>query len=120
MSEVIALDPYLKQGDNEILIIGKNAGQQPNAAGLIFEASIKLADGTEQTIATSADWQWTASQPNARAQFRSPPTDWQAAAEIKPAAVWTGRVGEALPAMLHQAAAGAIRPVRAALAGRPA
>jgi uncharacterized protein DUF1549/uncharacterized protein DUF1553/cytochrome c len=113
--EVVALDAYLKPGDNEIIIVGKNAGAGPNAAGLIFEASIKLADDTQTTVATSADWQWTAAQPNARGQFRSPPTDWQPAVEIKPAAAWNSRVGQVLPALLHQVAAGPIRMVRASL-----
>ena len=109
------LEPYLKAGDNEILIVGKNAGQQAGTAGLIFEASIRLPDGSEQSIVTNADWQWTTSQPNPRGQFRSPPTDWQPAAEITATAAWTNRVGDSLAAMLHQAAAGPIRPVRAAL-----
>jgi hypothetical protein len=113
--EVVALEPYLKAGDNEILIVGKNGGQQPNAAGLIFEASLKLADGTEQTIATGSDWQWTTAQPDAKGKFAKPPMDWQTAAELKPASFWTDRVGDALAAMLHQAGRGPIRPVRAAL-----
>jgi Protein of unknown function (DUF1549)/Protein of unknown function (DUF1553)/Planctomycete cytochrome C len=113
--EVVALEPQLKAGSNEILIVAKNAGRQPNAAGLVFEARIKGNDNSALTIATNADWQWTAAQPDARGRFQQQPTDWKSAVEIKPAAVWASRVGESLPLMLHQAAAGPIRMVRASL-----
>src|SRR5439155_6782540 len=103
--EVVPLESSLKQGDNEILIVGKNAGRGPNAAGLIFEAAIKLADDKDVTVATGAGWQWTAAQPDARGKFKAPP-DWQPAVEIKPAAVWTIRVGQALPTMLQHGTAG--------------
>src|SRR5207237_1823676 len=83
--EVVPLESHLKSGDNEIMIVGKNAGRGPNAAGLIFEAVVKLHDGTEQSIATSGEWQWTAAQPDARGKFKQPPSDWQPAVEIQPA-----------------------------------
>ncbi|MBW8885425.1 MAG: hypothetical protein JF612_11790, partial [Planctomycetia bacterium] len=113
--ELVPLEPYLKAGNNEILIVGKNAGRGPNAAGLIFEALIKTPDGKETTVATSGEWRWTSIQPDARGRFKDQPSDWQAAVEITPAAVWTNRVGSVLPAMLHQAASGPTRMVRAAL-----
>ncbi len=113
--EIIPLEPYLRAGNNEIIIVAKNAGRGPNAAGLIFEAIVKLPDGTETNIATNSAWQWTKAQPDARGRFKDQPTDWQPAVEIQPATVWTSRVGSALPAMLHQAASGPLRMVRASL-----
>jgi hypothetical protein len=114
-AEVVALEPYLKAGNNELIIVGKNAGRSPNAAGLIFEALIKLSDDKEITIGTASDWQWTAAQPDAKGRFKVAPTDWQPAVEIPPARFWTERVGKSLPALLHQAAAGPVRMVRASL-----
>src|SRR5262249_62169371 len=105
----------LKKGYNAHLIVGKNAGAAQNDAGLIFEASITLPDGKEETVATSADWQMTAAQPDAKGKFNGSQPRWQSALEIKPAAVWTSRVGQALPAMLQQASAGPLRIVRASL-----
>jgi hypothetical protein len=114
-AEIVPLDAYLKAGSNEILIVAKNAGRAPNIAGLIFEASIKLADDRDINVATAADWQWTAAQPDAKGKFKEPPTDWQPAIAIKPAAVWTARIGETLPKLLHHAAVGPLRMVRASL-----
>jgi hypothetical protein len=113
--ELVPLEPYLKAGNNEVLIVGKNTGRGPNAAGLIFEALIKTPDGTRTTVATNAGWAWTTAQPDARGRFKDQPGDWQAAVEITPATVWTERVGNVLPGLLHQAAASPIRMVRAAL-----
>jgi Protein of unknown function (DUF1549)/Protein of unknown function (DUF1553)/Planctomycete cytochrome C len=113
--EVVPLEAHLKAGANEITIAAKNAGTGPNAAGLIFEARIKLPDDTEMTVATGADWQWTAAQPNARGKLAETANDWQPAVEIKPSPAWTARVGDSLPNLLHQALSGPIRMVRAAL-----
>ncbi len=73
--ELVSLDAQLKAGDNEILIVAKNTGNTPNAAGLIFAAAIKLTDGTEQTIATDSDWEWTTTLPDARGRFPAPPAN---------------------------------------------
>ena len=67
------------------------------------------------TVSSGADWQWTAKLPDAKGRFKQPPTDWQTAVEIRPAKFWTERVGKSLPALLHQAAAGPVRMVRASL-----
>jgi hypothetical protein len=153
-AELVSLDSSLKAGDNEILIVGKNTGNSPNAAGLIFQASIQLADGSEQTIASNEDWEWTTVIPDAKGRFPTPPAnqpdaqaraknqstpapkanakakrlaakatdasanftiDWQPAAIVTPISAWTARVGDSLPALLHQAASGPIRMVRASL-----
>jgi hypothetical protein len=152
--ELVSLDSATKVGDNEILVVAKNTGNSPNAAGLIFQTSIQLAGGEVQTIATDENWQWTTAVPDARGRFPTPPanqpdaqarakyqstpppkanakakrqaakaadapagstTDWQPAVVITPIPAWTTRVGETLPALLHQAASGPIRTVRASL-----
>jgi hypothetical protein len=139
--ELVSLDSQLKAGDNEIVIVGKNTGNAPNVAGLIFQASVKLADGTEQTIATDSEWEWTTTLPDARGRFPAPPAadqpaaaakaeakakrraakaagsmiEWEPAVVVMPNPAWTARVGETLPALLAQGTAGPIRMVRAAL-----
>jgi hypothetical protein len=118
--EIVPLEPYLKAGNNEIVIVAKNGGRQPNIAGLIFESNIKLLGAPDkstltQSIATSADWQWSASIPNARGRFTEPPTDWQPAVEIKPTAAWSGRISDNLKALLAHGASGPLRMVRASL-----
>ncbi len=59
----VALKGVLKKGDNTIVAVATNAGNSPNPAGLFFEARIKLADGSEQTISTDEKWQWSATVP---------------------------------------------------------
>lgn len=137
--ELVPLDAQLKAGDNEILIVAKNTGNSPNPAGLIFAASLKLLDGTEQTIATDSTWDWTTTLPDARGRFPTPSAgqpgeatktdakakrrakaadatiDWQPAAIVTPNPAWTASVGGPLLALFHQGSSGPIRMARAAL-----
>lgn len=53
---VIDLKPHLQLGTNEILIIGKNAGNGPNAAGLYFQALLKQGE-TTSTLNSDTSWQ---------------------------------------------------------------
>lgn len=90
--------PSLKKGRNELLIIAKNAGSGPNAAGLFFEA--RLGD---MTIASDESWQWTATLPDKKSgKFAKQPSDWQAAAVVKGAAVWMGRLQSPIAQLLSQ------------------
>jgi hypothetical protein len=134
-AELVSLDSSLKAGDNEILIVGKNTGNSPNAAGLIFQASVQLIDGSTQIIATNEDWEWTTAIPDAKGRFPNPddtaakdaaakdakakakrrPAEWQPAAIVSPISAWTTRVGDSLPLLLHQGTSGPIRMVRASL-----
>ncbi|WDI43873.1 DUF1549 domain-containing protein [Bremerella sp. P1] len=100
----------LKQGANEVLIVAKNAGSGPNAAGLFFEA--RLAD----TIVSSDDtWQWTAQVPNGSGKFKKQPEDWQPAAVVKGQEVWMGRLRPVMAQMLSQGIDGQRYMVRASL-----
>ncbi len=113
--EVVPLDPYLKVGTNEILIVGKNAGSGPNLAGLFFEARLRDADGSETTVATDASWQWTSLVPNAKARFPKKPADWKPITVVAKSGVWTSRIGGALESSLAQALHAPPRMVRASL-----
>jgi hypothetical protein len=128
-AELVSLDSSLKAGDNEILVVCKNTGNSPNAAGLIFQASIHLADGAEQSIASNEEWEWTTAIPDAKGRFPNPDdaakdgkargkrrsADWEIAAIVPPIPAWTTRVADSLPALLHQGTSGPIRMVRASL-----
>ena len=87
----------------------------PNPAGLIFEARLRLPDGSEQTIASDEQWQWTATAPNGQGKFPQEPTDWQAAAPVSNPTVWAGRANPEMLLVLSQAASGPPRMVRASL-----
>lgn len=114
--EAVALAPHLKAGANDFVIVAKNGGAGPNPAGLIFEARVRLADGTEATVATGADWEWTKAAPNPNnGRFAKDPGDWRPATPVKNPGVWSGRVGGDLRSLLSQAASGSTRMVRASL-----
>lgn len=118
--ELVSLQPQLKAGANQILIVARNAGSGPNPAGLIFEARITpaAADGQasdEIVIGTDGRWQWSPSVPDARGRFRGEPPDWHAAAVIAAPQVWAGRTDAQLRSLLTQATQGEVRMVRASL-----
>lgn len=113
--ETVPFEGALKAGANEILIVAKNGGESPNPAALVFEAVLRMPDKTEQSIATNADWEWTASVPEGNGKFKKPPTDWKTAAVVENPGVWSSRVNPEMLAILTQAAGGSVRMVRASL-----
>ncbi|MFO1044678.1 MAG: DUF1549 domain-containing protein [Planctomycetaceae bacterium] len=113
--EAVSLETALKQGANEIVIVAKNAGAAPNPAGLVFEARLTLADKSTQTIASGADWEWTSAAPDGNGKFKKAPADWKPAVPVENAAVWSGRAGPELLAILNSSSAGSVRMVRASL-----
>ena len=105
----------LKAGANELLVVAKNGGSGPNAAGLFCEVRIGGADGTDGTYGTDGSWEWNSKLPNANGRFpRGEPTDWQPAAVVEHAHVWSKLDGP-LAALLARGASGADLMVRAAL-----
>ena len=112
--EGVSLDANLRAGDNEIVIVGKNAGADPNPAGIFCELFIRLADGSTQVVSTDATWEWTAAQPGADGKFKKPPTDWAPAVPGANQAIWS-RVNSDLLSQLVHAAIKPQKMVRASL-----
>ncbi|QDU73641.1 Planctomycete cytochrome C [Bremerella volcania] len=100
----------LKKGANEILIVAKNAGSGPNAAGMLFEARLD-----DQVIASDETWQWTAQVPKGSGKFEKLPDDWQPAAVTKAQEVWMARLRPVMAQMLSQGIDGQRYMVRASL-----
>ncbi len=101
----------LTRGDNEVLIVAKNAGNGPNAAGLFFEA--RLGDTT--VVASDDTWQWTTQVPSGSGKFSQQPDDWKSASVVKGQAVWMGRLQPVITQMLSQGIDGQRYMVRASL-----
>lgn len=95
--QVVNLKPLLKQGENQILIIGKNGGAGPNAAALYFQAQLQqgnesamiLSDATWQataasngTVPVSAQWTKAVAVPNQRGWDSNAEKMQQAQAQI--------------------------------------
>ena len=112
--EGISLESHLKAGENEILIVGKNAGSSPNPAAIFCELFIQMANKPSLTISTDATWQWTAAQPGPNGKFKAEPTDWAPAIPVTNQQVWSAVQGDLLSQLIHSA----VQPqsmVRAAL-----
>ena len=77
------LAPFLRAGANDIVVVGRNGGNAPNAAALWFQAYVQTADGKEVALATDKTWQWSAAGPDAQGRL-------VASAAWKPAAVIVG------------------------------
>jgi hypothetical protein len=114
------LSSALLKGANEIVVVGRNAGQKPNVAALLFQAIVELKGGARVKLATDASWEWTKSVPNARGAFaapkaktKSPDVVWQPVALVRSEA-W--RAAEARMAeMLAGVAGTSSLPARASL-----
>ena len=113
--EAIALETRLKVGLNTIMIVAKNGGTAPNPAGVIFEARIKLADGSNVTIGTDATWETLLVPPDAKGKFKGEPQVSNTAVEVANSALWNVKIGKQLATQLAQAATSAQPMVRASL-----
>jgi hypothetical protein len=101
--EPVALEGYLHQGTNQVLVVAGNAGAEPNPAGLFFEARLRFADGSEQRIVSDPSWEWVVKLPDGQGRYGQEPTDWQPAVVIANPGVWTTRLGDTPRAALAQA-----------------
>ena len=114
--EAIALETRLTAGANEIILVAKNGGTDPNPAGVIFEARLKFADGSTETIATDTTWEVLKSPPDAKGKFKSEPATAEGnAVAVANSALWNVKVGKQLATQLAQAATSAQPMVRASL-----
>lgn len=107
----------LKAGSNDIVIIAKNAGSGPNAAGAYFEAHVKFTDGKSQTIVTDNTWEFHPSAPKGKEGRLGalPKQGWKPVTVVKALAAWTALIQKQAPALLAQATQGSLQPVRASL-----
>ena len=112
--ELVSLISHLKTGDNELLIVAKNAGNGPNPAGLMCEVRTWSEESGWQVIGTGTDWEVSKSSPNANGRFAQEPDDWQPAIVLSQP-VWNARVMPQLTSMLLQGEVAEPRMVRASL-----
>jgi hypothetical protein len=79
----------VKEGSNTLIVTAANASAGGPAAVRV-ELRCRLADGTLQTVATDAAWQWTTKKPDAKGVFPKgkEPTDWAAAAAVQDQTTW--------------------------------
>tara|TARA_R110002072_G_scaffold302710_2_gene487900 strand:+ start:544182 stop:546608 length:2427 start_codon:yes stop_codon:yes gene_type:complete len=107
----------LKQGENTIVILGKNAGNAPNLAGLFFAAKINFADGESLTIKSDSSWQFASKFPE-KAPVRRwtlQELNWQPVTVVPPIEPWKKAIDPVAPRLLVQASRGSALMVRASL-----
>lgn len=106
---LVDLKPHLKNGANEILLIGKNGGSAPNGAALYFQARLK--QGKEAVMMNSdATWQATAA-PNGNVPANA---TWQNAVAVPAQNNWDSIADKIQQAQAQMAGGGGLR-VRASL-----
>ena len=110
----VVLTSHLRQGTNEILVVGRNGGDSPNPAALYFEARLKFKNGTAETIATDASWEGTTAEPDGKGRFNEPPA-WKPAVVPTNTQVWMSRVKDNLKTALVRTTLNESSPVRASL-----
>jgi len=104
----------LRRGDNDLMVVVKDAG---GAAGLRLELRARLADGTDQVVATDGSWQWTAKLPDGKGRYKKgeEPGDWGPAAVAADQATWAASDGLFTQRLTEGTATGPLPMVRAAL-----
>jgi hypothetical protein len=113
--DVIALTNHFKQGENELLIVAKNAGASPNPAGLWFEARLTKEDGSATALGSDDSWEWTNKLPNAKGRYATSPDDWKPAALVATPQVWDGQLAGTFADLFTRAAGAPNLMVRASL-----
>ena len=113
--DAVPLENALKQGTNEILVVAKNAGKGPNAAGLFFDARLRFENGKTESLSSDTSWQWSATLPDAKGKFKKEKVEWQPAVIVKALAVWSQKTDPAASSLLGQLISGDMPMVRAAL-----
>jgi hypothetical protein len=108
----VPLTGILKPGDNEIVIVGKNAGSGTNLAAVFFEGRATMENGIRSRLVSGTDWQWTAILPDKSAKFPEA-TTWSPPAEIP--GPWAKSKGAEIKAALAAIEAGPQPMVRASL-----
>ena len=110
--EVLNLSRHLKNGANEILIVGRNAGGAPNPAGLYAEIVITEGGNKYMRIATDETWQASREVPRPQNTDTVP---WEAAVSVEPQNTWAAGSHAAIKAELASATNTVRRGARAAL-----
>lgn len=110
--DALDLASFLRAGDNEFIVVGRNAGKAPNAAALWLQVTLVDARGKESTLATGSGWEWTLPGPGARGLPATAAT-WRPVA-VLPEAAWSKGVGR-LPEALARLSGKGGPPARASL-----
>ncbi len=112
----IPLHTWLKQGDNQIVAVCKNAGNTPNAAGFYFVSQLFFESGDPMTIVSDASWKWSDKIPQAKEGRLGTLGKEFLGAEIVPAlGAWKDQIEPQARQLVSQLSSGDVPMVRASL-----
>ncbi len=80
--ESVPLHKALRQGKNELVVLAENVGETPSQAGFYFVAKILYENKPPLVLATDADWQTSATLPDASGTIADSAV-WQAAVPLR-------------------------------------
>jgi hypothetical protein len=111
----VVLTPYLREGENVLVVIATNGGDAPNPAGLFFQADFRSGDAA-QTLASDASWQVSRTVPEEKqiATWKPSPSTQQSATVV-PGDPWEATIRGQVKRQLALGLSGDAFPVRAAL-----
>lgn len=112
----ILLRSSLKKGINEIVVVATNAGSTANAAGLFFDARLKLKNGEEFTISSDTSWEWNPNLPATReGRMGAIAGEWEPVVIVPTVAAWTATLNSGGKHLLLQSINNDLRMTRASL-----
>lgn len=111
----VSLRNRLKKGDNEIVVIGRNAGAGPNAAGLYCELRYPEVESFAQT-GTDESWEYSDKVPTTReGRLGGLGKDWKPVVIVPALDVWANAIHQQAKTQLATGAASAQPMIRASL-----
>lgn len=110
--EVIDIGRHMTVGDNEIFIVGKNAGASPNPAGLYAEIVLTDDDGQRTRHPSDTSWQASRKVPKPTATDKA---EWAPAAAVVPQGFLGPQVADSLNAEVSSMLGHATKIARASL-----
>ena len=112
----ILLKPLLNKGQNEIVVVASNGGSGPNAAGLFFEARLKLENGDSVTVASDASWEWNANTPASNeARLGAIKGAWKPVVVVPAISPWTSMMSASGKPLMLQSIKDDLRMTRTSL-----
>ncbi len=112
----VSLKKLLRKGKNEIVVVATNAGNDPNAAALFFDARVTLANREQLTLATDATWEWNPNGPQSKeGRLGAIRGDWKPVVIVPAIAAWTTAIEGSGKQLLLQSVNGEIRMTRTSL-----
>lgn len=113
---LVPLLDRLRVGDNEIVLICKNAGKDPNAAGLFVAGYLAFENASPVMFKSDDSWEWSATIPAAKeSHLGNLSSDFQAAVAVKEIRAWKDKVDPQYQTLLAQLQSDNVPMVRAAL-----